>query len=63
MRDYSKDFKVKRRVWAINPKERVVTSKKEYNRQDAKKEVKEVVSDELNEEAYDFDVDYYNDIY
>lgn len=55
---YYKSYKKVRKTWDRNPVEQVVKSKKEYDRNCAKKEIKEVIDEEL--EAYDFDVDWYN---
>jgi len=57
---YFKSYKKIRKTWDRSPVEQVVPSKKEYNRQEAKQHVKEVIDEEL--EAYNFDVEYYNDI-
>ena len=37
-----------RKTWKISPVEKVVTSKKEYNRQEAKAEMKEAIDEELD---------------
>lgn len=49
-------LKKTRKTWEISPVERVVRSNKEYNRQEAKQELKEVIDEELD----DFDW-WYND--
>lgn len=49
-----------RKTWEINPRERVVVSKKEYNRQLSKKEVAEKIEQELDLED-DFDFPHWKD--
>jgi hypothetical protein len=55
---YYKAYKKVRKTWNIRPVEKVVTSKKEYDRNEAKQHVRLVVDEEL--EAYD-DYEWFND--
>lgn len=50
---YKADKKI-RRTWGISPVEKVVQSKKDYNRQDAKMETKELVNEELEDDDFDW---------
>jgi|WetSurSiteA1Bulk_404760.scaffolds.fasta_scaffold21454_3 hypothetical protein len=52
-----KSWKKIRRTWDINPVERVVPSKKEYDRQKAKKQMKEIIDEELSDDLFGW----YND--
>jgi hypothetical protein len=46
---YYKAHKRVRKTWGISPVEKVVKSKKEYDRSVAKKQVKEVIEDEIDD--------------
>lgn len=60
MRDHSRDLKVTRKVWLINPRERIVTSKKEYDRSTLKEELRK---DLLNTDSEEYDdYEWYNDV-